>query len=45
MFIIRKCSQICVTGPHYENKVYKRKLKIIGANAWDKPNKPVAPRL
>ena len=27
------------------DKVYKRKLKVIGANAWDKPSKPAAPRL
>lgn len=27
------------------DRVYKRKLKVKGANAWDKPNKPAAPRL
>ncbi len=27
------------------DKVFKRKLKVKGANAWDKPNKPAAPRL
>ena len=27
------------------DKVYKRKLKVTGANAWDKPNKPAPPRL
>jgi len=27
------------------DKVYKRKLKVKGANAWDKPNKPAALRL
>jgi sugar lactone lactonase YvrE len=27
------------------DKVYKRKLKIKGANAWDVPNKPPTPRL
>ncbi|MEO6726832.1 MAG: SMP-30/gluconolactonase/LRE family protein, partial [Blastocatellia bacterium] len=27
------------------DKVYKRKLKVKGANAWDKPNKPATPRL
>ena len=27
------------------DKVYKRKLKVKGANAWDKPNKPPTPRL
>ena len=27
------------------DKVYKRKLKVTGANAWDAPSKPTAPRL
>jgi sugar lactone lactonase YvrE/predicted esterase len=27
------------------DKVYKRKLKVKGAQAWDAPNKPPAPRL
>jgi len=27
------------------DRVYKRKLAITGANAWDIPNKPTAPRL
>ena len=27
------------------DKVFKRKLKVRGAQAWDAPNKPVAPRL
>jgi gluconolactonase len=27
------------------DKVYKRKLKVKGAHAWDKPNKPAPPRL
>ncbi|HKE58486.1 MAG TPA: SMP-30/gluconolactonase/LRE family protein [Pyrinomonadaceae bacterium] len=27
------------------DKVYKRRLKVIGVNAWDKPLKPAAPRL
>ena len=27
------------------DKVYKRKLRTTGANAWDAPNKPTAPRL
>ena len=27
------------------DKVYKRKLKVTGAQAWDAPNKPAAPRL
>jgi gluconolactonase len=27
------------------DRVYKRKLAVTGANAWDAPNKPAAPRL
>jgi sugar lactone lactonase YvrE len=27
------------------DKVYKRKLKVKGANAWDAPNRPAPPRL
>jgi gluconolactonase len=27
------------------DKIYKRKLAVTGANAWDVPNKPTAPRL
>jgi len=27
------------------DKIYKRKLKVKGAQAWDAPNKPAAPRL
>ena len=27
------------------DKVYKRRLKVKGANAWDMPNKPAQPRL
>jgi sugar lactone lactonase YvrE len=27
------------------DKIYKRKLKVKGANAWDAPNKPEPPRL
>jgi len=27
------------------DKVYKRKMKVKGAQAWDKPVKPNAPRL
>jgi hypothetical protein len=27
------------------DKVFKRKVKVKGANAWDKPVKPAAPRL
>ena len=39
-------------GPHFDtlyatcgDRVYKRKLKVIGVNAWDVPNKPAAPKL
>jgi sugar lactone lactonase YvrE len=27
------------------DRVYKRKLRVVGANAWGQPNKPAAPRL
>jgi SMP-30/Gluconolactonase/LRE-like region len=27
------------------DKIYKRKLRVTGANAWDKPNKSATPRL
>ena len=27
------------------DKVYRRRLKVTGANAWDVPNKPTAPKL
>ncbi|MBL8208001.1 MAG: SMP-30/gluconolactonase/LRE family protein [Blastocatellia bacterium] len=47
-----KSSNLTFGGPNFDtlfvtagDKVYKRKLKIKGANAWDKPNKPPAPRL
>ncbi|WP_428664426.1 SMP-30/gluconolactonase/LRE family protein [Runella sp.] len=45
-------SNICFGGENFDilyatcgDKVYKRKVKVKGANAWDKPNKPTAPRL
>lgn len=45
-------SNICFGGPNFDrlyatcgDKVYQRKLNVKGANAWDKPNKPIAPRL
>ena len=48
----RRLSNFAFGGEHFDtlyatcgDKVYKRKLKVTGANAWDKPNKPTAPRL
>jgi gluconolactonase len=48
----RRLSNFTFGGEHFDtifatcgDKVYKRKLKVTGANAWDKPNKPAAPRL
>jgi len=45
-------SNVCFGGPEfnilyvsYGNKVYRRKLKTRGANTFDKPIKPVNPRL
>ncbi|MVM29952.1 gluconolactonase [Spirosoma sp. HMF4905] len=47
-----KVSNICFGSENFDilfatcgNKVYKRKLNVKGANAWEKPNKPTAPRL
>jgi gluconolactonase len=47
-----RLSNLTFGGPHFDtlyatcgDRVYKRKLKIIGVNAWDTPNKPAAPRL
>lgn len=47
-----KVSNLCFGGANGDvlfatcgDKVYKRKLKVKGANAWDVPNKPAAPRL
>jgi len=48
----RRLSNLTFGGPQFDtlfatcgDKVYKRKLKVTGVNAWDKPNKPAAPRL
>jgi gluconolactonase len=47
-----RISNLCFGGENFDiiyatcgDKVYKRKVKIKGANGWDKPNKPTAPRL
>src|SRR5215813_5389720 len=48
----RRLSNLAFGGEHFDtlyatcgDKIYKRKLKVVGANAWDKPNKPAPPRL
>ena len=48
----RRLSNFSFGGEHFDtlfatcgDKVYKRKLKVIGANAWAAPNKPAPPRL
>ncbi|MDX6403614.1 MAG: gluconolactonase [Blastocatellia bacterium] len=47
-----RVSNFTFGGEHFDtlyatcgDRVYKRKLKVLGANAWDTPNKPAAPRL
>ena len=47
-----KVSNLCFGGENFDtlfatcgDKVYKRKLKVQGAQAWARPNKPGAPRL
>ncbi len=47
-----RVSNLAFGGQHFDtliatcgDRIYKRKLKVTGANAWDKPNKPAAPRL
>jgi gluconolactonase len=47
-----RCTNIVLGGEKFDTlyatcneKVYKRKLAVTGANAWDAPNKPAAPRL
>ena len=47
-----RVSNLTLGGEHFDmlyatcgDKVYRRKLKVTGANAWDKPAKPTAPRL
>ena len=48
----RRLSNFSFGGEHFDtlfatcgDKVYKRKLKVVGANAWAAPNKPAPPRL
>lgn len=45
-------ANVCFGGPNFDtlyamcgDVVFKRKLKVQGAQAWDKPNKPANPRL
>lgn len=47
-----KCSNLCFGGPKFDTvyatcgeKVYSRKVKVTGANAWQAPLKPTGPRL
>lgn len=47
-----KVTNLCFGGANFDilyamcgDKVYRRKLNVKGANAWDKPNKPAAPKL
>jgi sugar lactone lactonase YvrE len=48
----RKLSNLTFGGANFDtlyatcgDKIYKRKLKVKGAQAWDNPNKPAPPRL
>ncbi|HET7537824.1 MAG TPA: SMP-30/gluconolactonase/LRE family protein, partial [Candidatus Didemnitutus sp.] len=47
-----RCTNLVFGGEKFDtlyatcnDKVYKRKLNTTGANAWDAPNKPPAPKL
>lgn len=46
------CSNLCFGGPKFDtvyatcgDKVYSRKVKVTGANAWQAPIKPAGPKL
>ena len=48
----RRLSNVTFGGANFDtlyatcgDKVYRRKLKVTGANAWDAPNKPAPPKL
>src|SRR5206468_9968121 len=48
----RRITNLCFGGEKFDTlfatcgeKVYKRKLKTVGAQAWSEPNKPTPPRL
>ena len=47
-----RITNLCFGGEKFDilyatcvDKVYKRKLKVVGAHAWDAPSKPPTPRL
>jgi len=47
-----RVSNLAFGGEHFDtlyatcgDRIYKRKMKVTGANAWDKPNKPAPPKL
>lgn len=48
----RRLSNLSFGGEHFDilfatcgDRIYKRRMKVKGAQAWDKPNKPAAPML
>jgi len=48
----RRLSNLTFGGDHFDtiyatcgDRVYRRKMKVKGAQAWDKPVKPAAPKL
>jgi sugar lactone lactonase YvrE len=47
-----RCSNLTFGGPEFNllyatcgDKVFARKVKVTGANGWQPPHKPAAPRL